>query len=272
MRHFGRAANLAKFGDAPVKLDLYLDAYEGPSWKIKPFRNRSGWLTVVEARLPMSFGTWRRTMVACVSDQGEVFASAQAQAVFDIPASLPMEVDDYEPDCLDAAMDDLQLAFMREADRNNLGFLADLNERIETKIAAYEVQCRKIENGIADAMRFLHAERRQLGVSEETLAGIDTKLARLSEMTDALGAGMRERIGAMRADSDIVEAEVMLALGQPGFIDRTTTVRWRAISRWGRGALDRPISQPIGWRDDNFGSRMSFGPLGWGSNPYAAVE
>lgn len=269
MSYLGRGADFAEFGTAPVALDLYLDAYEGPAWAVKPFRNRSGWLTISEAQFHMSFTTWRRTLVVCLTDQGEVLSNAATEAVFDIPTSLPNEASECEPEEFEAHMDDLEVAFLREVKANNLNFLTDLSERIEARIAAYEVRCRKIEVGIADATRLLRAERRRSDLSSAEIHGIDARLSRLSEMTDTLGQGMRDRIRAMRAQGEDVEAEVMSAFSRPASLTHKCTARWRAVSRWGGAALALPIPKAAGWREDNFGSRMWYGPLGWGRRPYA---
>jgi len=228
-----RAADFEEFGTAPVAFDLYLDNFDGSLAAIKPFRDRCGWLMVAEAQFPMPFITWRRTLVVCVSDHGEVFAPSTAKCVFSIPTSLPRAADDYPPDTLDEAMDDLYRRFIRRTQRDNLAYLAEAQGHTQEKIAVFESECRAREVRIVAALRGLRAERRRADISPEARAEIDSKLMRLSALADDFGPWMRERIRDMRAEDDDLEQAVLDSLSRKGVLEHRYVVRWRARSARG---------------------------------------
>lgn len=105
-----------EFGIFPVAVNIYLEGYDGPTWEVSPFRHRSGWLMMSEARMVMPFGTWRRPLVAAVSDQGEVYPPWIAARLLDMPMSLPKDAEYDPPDQLEEVMDGLYWDFLGQID------------------------------------------------------------------------------------------------------------------------------------------------------------
>lgn len=194
MRRLRAGTGFEEFGAAPIALDFYLDAFDGPASAIKPFQQRSGWLMVTDARFPMPFIVWKRTLVACITDHGEVLSPGMANVVFSVPISLPRVLEDYPPDALDEMLTDLYRSFLKRTEQDNLDHLGEAQERTQVRVSMFESECRALENQIAQAMRGLRTGRRRNDVSRETQREIDAKLERYSAMADRLGPIMRDRM------------------------------------------------------------------------------
>ncbi|PZU92794.1 MAG: hypothetical protein DI527_09035 [Chelatococcus sp.] len=272
MRRLRAGTSFEEFGAAPIALDFYLDAFDGPTWAIKPFQQRSGWLMVVEARFPMPFIIWKRTLIACITDHGEVFSAVMANVVFSMPTSLPRVLEDYTPDALDEVMGDLYRSFLKRTEQDNLDHLGEAQERTQVRVSMFESECRALENQIAQAIRGLRTARRQGDVSRETQQEIDAKLKRFSAMADTLGPIMRDRIRDMRSADDMLESAVMASFGRPGTLEHRYTVRWRAVSRRTAVTIKVPLYQEDSWSADSWKTRRLPSPVGWGINQRSTFE
>lgn len=100
------------FGIDPVTIDVDPEGYDGPPSRVAPFVHRSGWMRISEARFEMPFITWRRTLIACVTDHGERLAPDVASRLFAMPASIPRAAEEHAPDDLEDLTDDLYADFL----------------------------------------------------------------------------------------------------------------------------------------------------------------
>jgi len=255
---------LVEFGSTPVALDIYLEGYEGPSWETSPFRHRSGWLMVSEARFSMPFITWRQVLVACVTDQGEEFPPSVASRLFRMPTSLPRQSDHDPPEELEEVTERLYGEFLRRTDHDNLLYLEEEAERAEIKLQRFEMRCRGLQNKIDAAVRRLRAERRR-SVDSGQRDEIDAKLHRLSAMADQLATSFRRRAAEIRAETDDVVSAVLAAHGRCGRLDHLYTISWHARSSRARPRLKLPLFQEEPWSVEAWRNRIEGGPsVGWG--------
>jgi len=232
-----------EFGIFPVAIDVYLKGYEGRSLEIWPFRHQSGWLMVSEARMVMPFGTWRRPLLACVSDHGEVFPPWIAARLLAMPTSLPRDAEIEPPEALEEAMDALYWDFLGAMDLENLRYLHDAEEQMEVRVHRFEAECANFELRLFATIRELRSEQRREGVPDSRRVLIDAKLKRLNEMLDELACGMRRRTGEMRRETEGLEESIFASLEDHGEIEHLYTVHWTArLSR--RGTMLRlPLFQ-----------------------------
>lgn len=235
------------FGVDAVALDVDPDGYDGPSGLALPFHHRSGWLHISEARFEMPFITWRRTLIACVTDYGEVLSPGVASRLFAMPTSHPRAAEENPPDELDEVTEALYDDFLGRTDADNLLYLEEANERGEARIRSFEARGAGLLAKVDAATRHLRGERRWPETSTADRAVIDAKLARLSLVGDELAAEMRLRAAGIRAETTELEAAILAALRDHGEVEHRTTVRWRSVpARSGRPVqfeLRRPESE-----------------------------
>jgi hypothetical protein len=215
----------------PVEVDVFLWAYDGPAWELASFRHRSGWLMVAQARMVTSFAERSRTLVAAISDHGEVYAPHVAARLFDVPSSFPRDAECDPPEELKAAMEALYWDFLGAMDLENLRLLQDAEERTAERISAFEAECASFERKLTAAIRELRRERRRDDLTEARRAEIEARLKRLDDMPGELAMGMRQRIAEMRRETEELEAAVLTALEDHAEIEHCYTARWRSRSR-----------------------------------------
>lgn len=232
-----------EFGVFPVAVNIYLGGYDGPAWNTAPFRHRSGWLMVSEARMVMPFGTWRRPLLAAISDHGEVYPPWIAARLLDMPMSLPRDAECEPPDQLEEVMDGLFWDFLGRMDRENLRFLEEEQERRDARIREFEDRCAAFVTKLWAAIRSLRAERRREGLSAARQIEIDARLKRLLEMPDELASGMRERIAEMRRETEALEEVVLSSLADHGEIEPLFVIHWTARSQRRGMAIQLPVFQ-----------------------------
>lgn len=230
-------------GVFPLELDVYLDGYPGPWREIEPFRHRSGWLTVSEARMVMPFGTWRKRLCACISDHDEVYSPWLAGQLLTLPVANLRDAEHVPPEGLEDITDGLYWDFLGSADLKNLRHLEEEAERQADQLADFERRCRALIEKIDSRTRDLRAELRR-GVTEARRVEIAGRMARYSDMTDQLTQALRQKAATIRAETDTLEEVVFSALSDFGEVEHLFTVRWRArtLSRGLRG--DARLSDP----------------------------
>ena len=240
------------FGIFPVAVDVYLGAFEGTKWAASPFRHRAGWLMVSEARMVMPFGTWRRPLVAAISDHGEVYPSSRAMRLLQMPMSLPMDAQCYPPDQLDEAMNRLYRDFLKRMEVKSLHALQEAQELTDAKIRNFVAHCASIEADIWRTIRTLRSERRKCDFPSTRRAKIDTRLRRLLECPDQLVLGMRSHIGKMRQETKALEDAVMSTPVGRGEIEHLLTIRWTARSQQRGMTIHLPIFQEEPYSADSW--------------------
>lgn len=219
----------------PVSIDVDLEGYDGPPSRVIPFIHRSGWLRISEARFEMPFITWRRTLIACVTDYGERLAPGVASRLFAMPISPPRAAEENPPDELDDLTDDLYADFLGQTDADNLLYLEDANERAEARIRSFEARSAALLAKMDALTRALRADRRKPDASPARRAAIDAKLDRLAAMSDELAVEARRRAAGIRGETAQLEADIFTALRDHGDVEHRATVRWRSVPvRFGR--------------------------------------
>lgn len=223
------------FGIDPVAIDVDPEGYDGPPGRALPFMHRSGWLRVSLARFDMPFITWRRTLIACVTDRGEVLSPNIACRLFSMPVSRPREPDEHPPEELDEVMEDLYADFLSRTDQDNLFYLEEASEQADARLRRFETRGAALLAKIEAATRALRKERRRPGASAEDASRIDAQLARLSTIGDAIAAEQRRQAAGIRGETAGLEGDIFAALRGLGTVEERQTVRWRAVpARYGR--------------------------------------
>lgn len=206
------------------------------------FRNKSGWLAVSEARLEMTFTTWRRSLVACITDEGEIVSGKLATDLIGAPMSLPNVAEEPPPDDLDAIIDDLYWDFLGETDLQNLAWLDDAMERAEDLIRKLQLRCDHVDRMIGAKLRSLRAQRRVVPPGPEALA-IDQKVVRFEEASGQLARAARRRAEETRRATDSIAAEIFDAQKDHGELERLYTIAWRARSWRNELQVQLPLEQ-----------------------------
>ena len=217
------------FGIDPFAIDVDPEGYDGPPTRVAPFIHRSGWLRISEARFEMPFITWRRTLIACVTDYGERLAPWVASLLFAMPTSPPRSADENPPDELDEVTDDLYADFLGRTDADNLLYLEEASERAAAKITSFEAKGAALLAKMDAVTRALRAERRKSDASPAQRAAIDAKLDRLAAMGDELAIEARRRAAGIRGETVRLEADIFAALREHGEVEHHVTVRWRSL-------------------------------------------
>lgn len=222
-------------GIDPVALDVDPEGYDGPPSRVVPFIHRSGWLRISEARFEMPFITWRRTLIACVTDYGEVLSPGVASRLFAMPTSPPRPAEEHPPDELDDVTENLYADFLGRTDTDNLLYLEEASERAESKIKDFEARSAALLAKMDAVTRALRAERRKPNADRTQRAALDGKLDRLSGMGDELAVEARRRAAGVRGETAQLEADIFAALREHGEVVPHATVRWRSVPvRFGR--------------------------------------
>ncbi len=232
----------------PVEVDIFLREYDGPAWQVAPFKHRSGWIMVAQARMETSFALRRRTLVAAVSDHGETYLPAVAERLLALPTSLPRDAQCDPPAELEEAMDALYWDFLGAMDLENLRLLEEAEEATAEKIRRFEAECLTLERKLFLAARELRSRRRSDGVSEQERAEIDSRLARLNEMAGELAQGMRQRAAEMRSENEALAEAVFASLAEFCEMEHCYCARWRARSGPSRRSDIRlPLAREMGF-------------------------
>jgi hypothetical protein len=262
---------LRDFGTFPVAVDVYPEGYDGPAREAAPFRYRSGWLMVSEARIAMPFGTWRRPLVACISDYGEVYPPSIAARLLAMPASLPKDAEVDPPEALEEVTDALYWDFLGAMDGENLRYLQEAEERTDKKLRDFEERSFLVDKKLAVHMRELRQERRRVKTSTERSVQIDAILARLEGIGDQFAVDMRKYMSTLRAENEELEKTILSALTDHGEVEQLYTIYW-TVRRNRRGALRFPVFQEEPYSAEAWRNReepgISFGNgRGIGSDP-----
>lgn len=217
-------------GVDPVALNVDPEGYDGPRSRAQPFFHRSGWLRLAVARFEMPFITWRRTLIACVTDHGEVLTPGVACRLFAMPISSVHPAEEHPPAELEEVIADLYADFLGRTDQDNLLYLEEANEQADAKLRRFEARGAALQRKVEAATRQLRAARRRPEATAEQRDLIDLKLSRLSTASDELAAEARRRAQGAREATNELEAAILRALRRLGTVEDRMTVRWRARS------------------------------------------
>jgi hypothetical protein len=225
----------------PVEVDLYLRGYEGPRWDVSPFRHREGWLMMASVSLETPFGPTHAILVAVMTDQGELFAQDVAEKILEIPTGLPVECEVTPPEELEEMLHWQYWDFLGANDLESLARLEAEESANESRIAAFEAECRQLETMTWKAVRKLRRERGQSGVSPTRLTEIDDQLLRLSTVPDEMLEVMQRRLKKMRTSLDALEEAVIASTQDYGTLEVLAILRWRAVTDYVPSLRDNTI-------------------------------
>lgn len=219
----------------PVGLDVYPEGYPGRRSDVTCFLHRSGWLVVHEARLEMSFTTWRRKILTCISDHGEVYSQWTAGRLLSMPTSVPKDPDVPPPEELEEMADALWWDFLGWTDQMNLRALHEAEAVRDERIHDIEYRCEAMIDRVEDRLRELARERRDPATPAERRRTIAGLVERLEDSMSELVAVCRRRSLELRAETDALEDEVFDALE-----DEAADLECLAVVRWQAKRLSKP--------------------------------
>ena len=181
---------------------------------------------VSEARMVMPFVTWRRPLIACVSDHGEVYPPTVAARLLAMPTSLPKDAEDVPPETLEEVTDALYWDFLGEMDGENLRYLQETEELTEKKLQDFEWRSLLVERKLALHIRELRRERRCADTYPKRRIEIDAILTRLKVIGDKFMVDVRSYISALRAENDELREVIYSALSDHGELEHLYTIHW----------------------------------------------
>lgn len=244
-----------------VEVDLLLWAYDGPGWDVAPFRHREGWMMVGVASRTTPFGLVTATLVAAISDHGEVYSAAASERILDMPTSHPCDAEVDPPDQLSGVLDAHYWDFLGTTDLECLRQLEEADNINDAKVEKFEAECAAFEAKLWLTIRQLWAERRTLDALSPRRGEIDARLTRLLDLPEELARGMRDKIREMRAATDDLETAVMESLTDHGEFEVLYAARWRGRHKVSnRGDYRLPVNRDPGrtrhpWQDGGFAGR-----------------
>lgn len=238
---------LRAFGDQvgvyPVSVEVFLDGYSGPRRHTYQFLWKSGWLRVSEVEVRTPLANWRKQLVACVTDHGQVIPSGVAARLFEMPVSAPKEVEHAPPDDVDEATDALYWDFLGCCDRMALAELDAANTKVEAYVSALEHRFERVARTAEDKIR---AIRKRLRAPNSVLdrEASQASIERLSVMVDRIPAALRKRVLEAREPLNELERKVNDSLGAEGSLREVFTLYWTTKPRWrGRRLRRMPIQE-----------------------------
>lgn len=234
-------------GSLPFAVDVFLDTYEGPGWVRRKLRGRSGWMQISRARMETPISTWRSTLIAARTDDGEALGVQASSAFLAMRSSGPQELDEVPPDDLDTQSEMLFWDFLGRCDLRHLAMLreaeAEAAERVANEQARGEMVLAEADAYIATLRR----QRRSPDASEEKRSRLGEMIAMFEEKQSAAAAWLVRRLAGIREGALALEADVVAALENHGEAEELQTVRWTARHRFDRVySRERPDSFFLG--------------------------
>lgn len=223
-----RAIQRYHSGSLPFAVDVFLGTYEGPAWVRQKLRGKSGWMQLSRAKMETPISTWRTTLIAARTDDGESLGMMTSSAFLAMRSSGPRELDQVPPDELDVQSEMLFWDFLGRCDLRHLRMLreaeAEATERIASEQARGEQVLAEADAYIANLRR----QRRGLDAADERRAGLAEAIGFFEEKQSAAARWLVQRLARVREEVMTLEAEVMAALENHGEVEELYTVRWTA--------------------------------------------
>jgi hypothetical protein len=207
------------------------------------------------------FGLMTATLVAAISDHGEVYSDAASRHILDIPTGHPRDAEGDPPEQLSDVLDAHYWDFLGTTDLECLRQLEEADNVNDAKVEKFEAECAAFEAKLWLTIRQLRAERRTLDASAPRRGEIDARLTRLLELPEELARGMRDKIREMRASTDDLEAVVLESLTDHGELEVLYAARWRGRHKVSnRGDIRLTVTRDPGltrhpWQDGGFAGR-----------------
>lgn len=239
-----RAIQRYHSGSLPFAVDVFLDTYEGPAWVRQKLRGTSGWMQLSRAKMETPMSTWRTTLLAARTDDGERLGTMTSSAFLAMRSSGPRELDQVPPDELDTQSEMLFWDFLGRCDLRHLRMLREAEVEAVERISHEQARGEQV---LADADGYianLRRQRRAMNATDERRAMLAETIGFFEQKQAAAAQWLVQRLARVREDVMTLEAEVMAALEHHGEVEELYTVRWTA-----RHPADRIYSRE---RPDSF--------------------
>lgn len=231
-------------GSLPFAVDVFLNTYEGPGWVRQKLRGRSGWMQISRARMETPISTWRTTLIAARTDDGESLGMLASSAFLAMRSSGPRELDVVPPDELDTQSEMLFWDFLGTCDLRHLRMLRETEAEALERVATEQARGEAVLAGADAYIANLRRQRRALDASVERRTRLAETIGFFEDKQSAAAAWLVRRLAGIREEVAALEAEVMAALEHHGEVEELYTVRWTA-----RHPFDRVYSRE---RPDSF--------------------
>lgn len=251
-------------GSLPFAVDVFLGTYEGPVWVRQKLRGKSGWLQLSRAKMETPISTWRTTLIAARTDDGESLGTMTSSALLAMRSSGPRELDLVPPDELDVQTEMLFWDFLGRCDLRHLRMLRDAEAEAAERIASEQARGEKVLAEADAYLANLRRQRRALDATDERRAKLTETIGFFEEKQAAAAQWLVRRLARVREEVMTLEAEVMAALENHGEVEELYTVRWTARHPADRVySRERPDSFFLGPNPPRRSNRTAEARLAW---------
>lgn len=198
---------IEEFRQAPLRLELDLDSYEGPWTHVARFRGRSGWLIGAEATLESSTDIFRASIVAACDECDNPIPSFQAQHLMECLWTTLEPCDELPPEVLDDLLCEEEGRVYSRWQRETNDALRQHLILTDEKIAAAEAAVRLANNRIMRQISDLRRRRRMLDLSPDDRSILDALIADLEADNDRQFEHGRQLVAELRAALEIDEEQ-----------------------------------------------------------------
>lgn len=228
-----------EFGQAPLSLELDLETYEGPSYHVAKFRDRTGWLMAARATIQSEHDLLSAKLVVACDESEEPILPHRTATLSQCGWRNLTYCDDQPPEILDELLCEEEGALYARWQRNMNKDLAVLAERVQQQIEQLEARAkareRIVERQLADLRR-----RRWMSTSVEHRIALANIMTDIEAENDLAIGQLAEQRQALRRRAEAYEetlwqrTDVLIEV-EPLFIVRWACPTVRAHQRSRRG-------------------------------------
>lgn len=251
-------------GSLPFAIDVYLGTYEGLDWVRQKLRGKSGWLQLSRATMVTPISTWRTTLIAARTDDGEPLNKLAASAFLAMRSSSPRELDLVPPDELDIQSEMLFWDFLGGCDLRHLRMLSEAEDERGAQVADEQARGEQVLAQADAYIADLQRQRRALGITSAARAKLTETIAFFEQKHEAAAAWLVQRLASIRDEAAALEADVLEALQNHAEVEELYTVRWTAKHPADRiYSRERPDSFFLGPNPPSRRNRTAEARLAW---------
>ncbi|WP_143145705.1 hypothetical protein [Devosia enhydra] len=201
-------------------------------------------MQISHAKMETPISTWRSTLIAARTDDGEALGLQASSAFLAMRSSGPQELDEVPPDDLDTQSEMLFWDFLGRCDLRHLAMLREAEAEAAVRVATEQARGEMVLAEADAYIATLRRQRRSPDATEEKRSRLGELVAMFEEKQSAAAAWLVRRLAGIREGVITLEADVVMALANHGEVEELQTVRWTARHRF-----DRVYSQE---RSDSF--------------------
>lgn len=198
---------IEEFRQAPLRLELDLDSYEGPWNHVARFRGRGGWLIGAEATLESATDIFRAIIVAACDECDNPIPSFQAQHLLECVWTTLEPCDELPPEVLDDLLCEEEGRVYSRWQRETNEALRQHLILTDEKIAIAEAAVRVANNRILRQIGDLRRRRRLPDLTLEARSILDMLIADLEAENDRQFEHGQRLVAELRATSEIDEEQ-----------------------------------------------------------------